>query len=70
LPHRDALDAVTDPRDRPRGLGPRHERHRRLDLVLPRDEQRVDVIDARRRHVDDDLPRPRLRIRTFLDAQQ
>jgi hypothetical protein len=70
LPYCDVLDAITDPRHRPRGFGPRHERHRGLDLVLTSHEQRVDVVDAGRLHVDDDLPRPRLGIRELLDAQQ
>ena len=57
------------PRDTvPGGLCPRHERHRRLDLVLPATNKRVHVVHARRLHVDHDLPRPRLGIRAFLDA--
>ena len=46
----------------PGGLGPRHEGDGRLDLVLPPDERRVHVVDARRLHVDDDVAGSRHRV--------
>ncbi len=61
---------LAEHRDTSGGLGPGHEGHRRLDLVLPPDEERVHVVDARRLHVDDDMVRPGHRVGTFLDPQQ
>ena len=40
LAHLQVRDPLADGGDHPGGLGARHERHRRLDLVLPRHEQR------------------------------
>lgn len=53
----------------PGHLAPRHERRRRLELVFALRDEHVGKFRARRFHVDEQLPRPRLGLGNVVDAE-
>ncbi len=59
----DALDDAGD-------LRSRREGERRRHLVLVAEQERIEEIETDRRHSDEDVVRPRARLRRLLEAQR
>ena len=64
-----AFDLAADRMNRARAFHAGNERHLLLVLVGAGDREDVGKIDARRADPDDDVARPRLGCRDFLDLQ-